>query len=97
VVPDHAIEAALAAAVVQYVEWQRTPNREAYVNLLANNVARRAIAAAAPLIAAQVLREASEALRPVAEAAENNGDPFEAEYAAGVREAMKKLDELARP
>jgi hypothetical protein len=62
-IPEEATEAAIAAAVVEYREWRQMPNREAYVNLLANNVARRAVEAATPLIAAQVLRDAAADLR----------------------------------
>lgn len=61
-VPGEAVEAAIAVAVELYVGWRQQHNREAYVNLLANNVARRAVAVAAPLIAAQGLRSAAAVL-----------------------------------
>lgn len=56
---------------------------------------RAGLEAAAPLIAAQALRDAVETLRPMAQEAERNGDPFDAEFAAGVGEAMAKLIEIA--
>lgn len=52
---------------------------------------RSALARVAPLIAAQALRQAAEELRPEAERAEADGDPFQIEYAGGIRYAIGRL------
>lgn len=58
-ISDEAMKTAVAAAVAEYLEWRRMPNREAYVSVLATNAARCAAEAVAPLIAAQVLQPAA--------------------------------------
>ncbi len=81
-------------ALTHFDAWSKRPNRDAYVADLARTVAQASAEAAAPHIASNVLRGAIEAIRPLAERAEADGDVFAAEMASGHRDAMAKLTEI---
>lgn len=61
-ITEEAHEAASRAAEDAYRRWHATPNRDAYVSGFIAAAAKSAVEAAAPLIAAQALRQAAEVL-----------------------------------
>ncbi len=62
-ITDGAVAKASVAASTAYSRWTTRPNRDAYVFDAMREAASSALTAATPLIAAQALREAADAIR----------------------------------
>jgi hypothetical protein len=84
-IPEEAIQA--VANALFFIDRDSEPGTRG----LYERRARAAIEAATPLIAAQVLRDAMDVLRSLAEQTEATGDVFDLEAGAGVREAVEAL------
>ena len=80
------MELAARIGTVGTAETFQTATRAGIAGAITASIER-----AAPLIAEQVLRSAVDALRPIAQQYERDGDVFALEFAAGIREAMEQI------